>query len=101
MPWPGLMVYTGLQIFLTMRALEVADNSLLPMVGLVVLVGAIIPLYRRLEKQWDATAARLADDPPALAAALTRARLTIWAISIGLPLLVTVLVAALVSVVAG
>jgi hypothetical protein len=97
----GLMVYTGLQIFLTMRALEVADNSLLPMVGLVVLVGAIIPLYRRLEKQWDATAARLADDPPALAAALTRARLTIWAISIGLPLLVTVLVAALVSVVAG
>ncbi len=35
----GLMVYTALQIFLTMRALEEADNTLLPMIALVVLVG--------------------------------------------------------------
>jgi hypothetical protein len=35
----GLMVYTALQIFLTMRALEELDNTLLPMMALVVLVG--------------------------------------------------------------
>ncbi len=93
----GLMVYTALQIFLTMRALEEADNTLLPMIALVVLVGAIIPLYRRMEKRWDVTAARLADDPPALAAALNRARLTVWAVSIGLPLLVTVLIEGLIA----
>lgn len=96
----GLMVYTALQIFLTMRALEEADNTLLPMLALVALVGAIIPLYRRLEKRWDTTAAALADDPPALAQALTRARLTIWALSIGLPLLVTVLIKGLVALIA-
>ncbi|GHC85686.1 hypothetical protein [Novosphingobium pokkalii] len=96
----GLMVYTALQIFLTMRALEELDNTLLPIMALVVLVGAIIPLYRRLEKRWDATAAILADDPPALSAALTRTRLTIWAISIGLPLLVTVAIKGLVVLIA-
>jgi hypothetical protein len=35
------------------RAREL-DNTLLPMMALVVLVAAIIPLYRRLEKRWDA-----------------------------------------------
>ncbi|NKJ42551.1 MULTISPECIES: hypothetical protein [unclassified Novosphingobium] len=97
----GLMVYTALQIFLTMRALEEADNTLLPMLALVALVGAIIPLYRRMEKKWDATALRLVDDPAALAQALTRARLTIWAVSIGLPLLVTVVIEGLLALIAG
>lgn len=97
----GLMVYTALQIFLTMRALEEVDNTLLPMLALVALVGAIIPLYRRMERRWDATAADLADEPAMLAQALGRARLTIWAVSIGLPLLVTVMIEGLVALIAG
>ena len=96
----GLMVYTALQIFLTMRALEKADNTLLPMLALVALVGAIIPLYRRMEKKWDAMAAFLADDRAALDQALRRARLTIWAVSIGLPLLVTVVIEGILAMVA-
>lgn len=90
----GLLVYTALQIFMTMHALAASDNTLLPVLALVVLVGAIIPLYRHFERRWDVEAETLADDDRALHAALTRTRLAIWAISIGLPLAVTALIKA-------
>lgn len=84
----GLLVYTALQIFVTMHAVEGRGGSLLPLVGLVVLVAAIIPLYRRFERRWE----RLDDDhaaDPALRPAFRRDQLAVWLLSIGLPFLLT------------
>jgi len=46
----GLLVYTALQIFVTLRALEGEGGSLLPMIALVVLVAGVIPMFRHFER---------------------------------------------------
>ncbi|MEQ1542547.1 MAG: hypothetical protein ABL926_09865 [Novosphingobium sp.] len=84
----ALLVYTGLQIFLTMGALHGSGGSLLPYFALVVLVAAIIPACRRFEKRW----ARLDDvqaADPAFASYFRRDRIWLWVLAIGLPLAVT------------
>ena len=48
----ALLVYTGLQIFITMRALVNEGANLLPYIALVILVVAIIPSCRRFERRW-------------------------------------------------
>lgn len=82
----GLLTYTGLQIFVTMKQLKEVSNSMLPYLALVVLVGAIIPAARMLERHWD----RL-DDVEALdpvhACRFRRDRMIIWLSAIGLPFL--------------
>lgn len=84
----ALLVYTGLQIFLTMGALHGAGGSLLPYFALIVLVAAIIPACRRFEKRW----ARLDDvqaADPEFAHFFRRDRIWLWVLAIGLPLMVT------------
>jgi len=84
----GLLVYTGLQIFVTMGALKSESGSILPYFSLVLLVAAIIPACRAIERRWT----RLGDIEaldPALAPAYRRDRLLIWLGAISLPLLVT------------
>ena len=49
----ALLVYTGLQIFVTMSALKTGNGSILPYLGLIVLVAGIIPGCRMFEKRWD------------------------------------------------
>ncbi len=49
----ALLVYTALQIFMTMGALHGKGGSILPYFALVVLVAAIIPACRRFEKRWN------------------------------------------------
>jgi hypothetical protein len=85
----ALLVYTGLQIFVTMSALHSsAGGSLLPYFALIVLVVAIIPACRLYERRWNRlTDAQAAD--PALASYFRRDRLLVWAMAIGLPFLVT------------
>ncbi|MXP42285.1 hypothetical protein GRI75_11605 [Altererythrobacter soli] len=84
----ALLVYTGLQIFVTMGALDTNHGSILPYFGLVLLVAAIIPGCRLFEKRWERLAA--SDAPPErLAPLFTRDRLILWAAAIGLPFLVT------------
>lgn len=85
----ALLVYTGLQIFVTMSALHSTDGgSLLPYFALIVLVVAIIPACRLYERRWNRlTDAQAAD--PALARYFRRDRLLVWAMAIGLPFLVT------------
>ena len=86
----ALLVYTGLQIFVTMGALKSHGASLLPYLALVVLVGAIIPACRRFERRWN----RLSDDQAhdlALAGYYRRDRLALWLLAIGLPFALTVL----------
>ena len=49
----GLLVYTGLQIFVTMGALKTGGESILPYFALVILVAAVIPVCRLFERRWD------------------------------------------------
>ena len=86
----ALLVYTTLQIFLTVKAMSEGLSSILPYVALVVLVAAIIPACRWFEKRWayltDAQAADLD-----YAAAFRRDTIGLWALAICLPLALTVM----------
>lgn len=90
----ALLVYTALQIFVTVGALKAGGESLLPYLALVVLVIAIIPACRRFESRWN----RLSDDQahdPAMASYYRRDLITLWALAIGLPFVLTGLFKAL------
>ena len=84
----GLLVYTGLHIFLTMTQLKAASGTVLPYFALVVLVAAIIPACRLFEMRWDKLSDAEAADP-ALAPAFRREVMLLWLAAIGLPLTIT------------
>ena len=84
----GLLVYTGVHIFLTMKALKVGSGSLLPYMALVVLVAAIIPACRWFEKRWSDISDAEASDP-ALAPVFRREVILFWVTAIGLPVALT------------
>ena len=84
----ALLVYTALQIFVTMGALKSDGVSLLPYLALVVLVGAIIPACRRFERRWNRLTEEQAHDP-AMASYYRRDRLALWGLAIGLPFALT------------
>jgi hypothetical protein len=84
----ALLVYTGLQIFVTMGALKSEGASLLPYLALIVLVGAIIPACRRFERRWNRLNEDQAHDP-AMASYYRRDRLMLWLLAIGLPFALT------------
>lgn len=84
----ALLVYTGLQIFMTVKALSQGFSSMLPYVALVVLVAAIIPACRWFERRWTV----LSDDDafnPEHAADFRRDAMALWALAIGLPFALT------------
>jgi hypothetical protein len=86
----GLLVYTGLQIFVTVKALAEGSSTALPYLALIVLVAGIIPVCRWFEKRWaDLSDAEAID--PAFAAAFRRDALTLWALAIGLPFALTLI----------
>lgn len=84
----ALLVYTALTIFVTIKALEAGSSPLLPYIGLVVLVAAIIPACRKFEKSWadldDETAAQ--PSPPE---GFRRDTILVWTLAIGLPIVLT------------
>lgn len=84
----ALLVYTGLQIFVTMGALKSEGASLLPYLALIVLVGAIIPACRRFERRWNRLTEDQAHDP-AMTSYFRRDRLALWLLAIGLPFALT------------
>ena len=84
----ALLVYTGLQIFVTMSALKGEGMSLLPYLALVVLVAAIIPACRRFERRWNRLDDVQASDP-SLGTFYRRDRLALWLLAIGLPFALT------------
>ncbi|MCW1431553.1 hypothetical protein [Novosphingobium sp. JCM 18896] len=84
----ALLVYTALQIFVTMGALKSEGASLLPYLALVVLVGAIIPACRRFERRWNRLTEEQAHDP-SMAGYFRRDRLALWVMAIGLPFALT------------
>lgn len=84
----ALLVYTALQIFVTIGALKSAGGSLLPYLALVILVIAIIPACRRFEARWNCLTDEQAHDV-SLAPFYKRDRLLLWALAIGLPFALT------------
>ena len=84
----ALLVYTSLQIFVTMGALRSEKASLLPYLALVVLVVAIIPACRRFERRWNRLTDIQAADP-SFASYFRRDRLWLWLLAIGLPFAIT------------
>ena len=85
----ALLVYTGLQIFVTMHAIKGSSSgSALPYLSLIVLVAAIIPACRRFEKRWEGLSDVAAADP-VLRPLSRRDQLFLWLLAIGLPFLLT------------
>jgi hypothetical protein len=94
----ALLVYTGLQIFVTMEALKSKSGSLLPYLALVILVVAIIPACRRLERRWNQLSDEQAHDPE-LAPHYRRDRLVLWLLATGLPFALTALFSGLAALI--
>ena len=84
----ALLVYTGLQIFVTMGALKSNGGSLLPYLSLVILVAAIIPACRMFERRWNRLSDVQAHDLE-MEPYFRRDRLMLWLLAIGLPFLLT------------
>lgn len=84
----ALLVYTGLQIFVTVAAMKEGSSSILPYLALVVLVAAIIPACRAFENRWKFLSDADASDP-ALSGQFRRDQLLLWFLAIGLPFAIT------------
>lgn len=93
----ALLVYTGLQIFATVKALGNGSSSLLPYVALVILVAAIIPACRWFERRWTGMPDEEATDP-SFAGAFRRDITMLWLLAIGLPLVLTALCKAIFAI---
>ena len=84
----ALLVYTGLQIFVTMGMIDKQGGSLLPYFALILLVAAIIPACRRFEKRWNRLSDVQAADPQYVSY-YRRDQLWLWVLAIGLPFVVS------------
>ena len=84
----ALLVYTGLQIFVTMSVLKSGHGSALPYFARVVLIAGIIPGCRLFEKRWEMLSDSEAANPE-FGDRFKRDRLMIWISAIGLPLALT------------
>lgn len=84
----GLLVYTGLQIFVTMHEIQGSSASILPLFVLVVLVAAIIPLFRKFERRWEHLTDEQAHNP-AFKAAFRRDQVQVWLLAAVLPFVIT------------
>ncbi len=84
----ALLVYTALQIFVTMGMLERKGGSLLPYFALIILVAAIIPACRRFEKRWNRLSEVQAADPQ-FSTYYRRDQMWLWSLAIGMPFVVS------------
>lgn len=84
----ALLVYTALQIFLTVKAISSGSSSIMPYVALIILVAGIVPACRWFEKRW----AGLTDDEAAdmqFAGSFRRDQIGLWMLAICLPIALT------------
>ena len=84
----ALLVYTGLQIWVTMGTLKNGSGSILPYFALIILIAAIIPGCRMFEKRWDGLSDRYPANPE-LRDRFRRDQLLLWVSAIGLPFALT------------
>lgn len=94
----GLLVYTGLQIFVTVKALSEGTSGVLPYLALIVLVAGIIPALRWFERRWSGLDDAAAADE-AYAPAFKRDITALWLLAVGLPFFLTALCKAVLSLV--
>ncbi len=90
----ALLVYTALQIFVTVHALRDGFPSIFPYIALVVLIVGIIPACRWFERRWINLSDSVAHDP-AMAGAFRRDQIVLWLVAIGLPIALTGLLKAI------
>lgn len=93
----ALLVYTGLQIFVTVKALAEGSSTALPYLALIVLVAGIIPVCRWFEQRWAGLSDAQGTDP-SYAPAFKRDAAALWAMAIGLPFGLTLIFKMLLSV---
>ncbi|MEC7162067.1 MAG: hypothetical protein VXW57_09690, partial [Pseudomonadota bacterium] len=77
----ALLVYTGMQIFMTVGAMKQGVSSIVPYLALVVLVAGISPACRWFERRWS----HLSDDDAAdiaLKPAFRRDQILLWVLAI-------------------
>ena len=85
----ALLLYTGLNIVLTISAIKgVFEGSILPYFSLVILVAAIIPACRWLEHRWEILDASSRDEWQ-LRGAFRRDRALVWFAAFALPVIIT------------
>ena len=84
----ALIVYTILNIFLTVDAIKETGLKSLAMLCLVVLVAGITPACRWFEKRWRDISEEEAHDR-ALAGAYRRDQILLWLLALGLPFALT------------
>jgi len=84
----ALLVYTGLQIWVTMGTLKNGSGSILPYFALIMLVAAIIPGCRMFERRWSSLSDSEAANPE-LKDRFRRDQLLLWLCAIGLPFALT------------
>lgn len=84
----ALLVYTGLQIWVTMGTLKGGSGSILPYFALIVLVAAIIPGCRLFERRWESLSDSQAANPE-LRDRFRRDIALLWFCAIGLPFALT------------
>ena len=84
----ALLVYTALQIFVTVHAMTKGLSSITPYLILVILVFGIIPFCRKYERRWTGLSDEDAHDP-ALAPSFRRDQIALWLLAIGTPLALT------------
>lgn len=80
----ALLVYTLLQIFFVMGAIETEGMSVAPYFGLIVLVAIIIPVCRKFEQRWQ----KMSDtglSQQSIAAKYRRDQVVLWVLALGLP----------------
>lgn len=93
----ALLAYTALQIVVTINALSEGSSGMLPFLALIVLVAAIIPVCRWFERRW--TTLSDADAIDAGYAPLFRREVAaLWALAIGLPFAITLMIKAVLRV---
>lgn len=95
----ALIVYTSLQIFVTVKALKEGVSTVLPYLGLIILVAAIIPACRWAERRWKDLPEERAHDA-ALKGDFRRDQILLWAAAIGLPLVFTAIFKAIFALLA-
>lgn len=86
----ALLIYTGLQIFVTVAAMERGVSSILPYFALVVMVVGIIPACRFFERRWMGLSDEQAADKT-LAPTYRRDQFGLWVLVVSLPFALTAL----------
>ncbi len=95
----ALVVYTGLQIFMTVNAMKSGGASILPYLALILLVAIIIPFCRFFEKRWSGLSDAEAGDMK-FQSAFRRDVIGLWLLAFGIPLALTAAIKGLLSLVA-